>query len=129
VAALVCLTDRRGSHLATLLRREGFHIYQTYTPDHAVCLCVQHFVNAVILDEELFVETNGWSIAQSVKGVRPSVSVILVTNAEVLGGQKPKGVDFIVGKDDLSGLRRALETATRGYKIRPRTSVESETIQ
>lgn len=129
MAAVICLTDRRRSDIATLLCREGYHVYSTYTADHAVCLCVQHYVSAVILDQELFVETNGWSIAQSIKGVRPSVCVILMSDARVLGSELPKGVDFVVAKDDHAALVRAIEIARSGFSIRPGTSTNTETIQ
>lgn len=129
MAAVVCLTDRRRSRLATLLRRGGHHVYPTYTADHAVCLCVQHYVDAIVLDQELFVETDGWSVAQSVKGVRPTVRVILATDAMMLSRKRPKGVDAVVNKDDLDTLHAALNPghdASRRSFTRPS---ESKTIQ
>lgn len=108
MAAVVCLTDRRRSPLASLLRRDGHHVYSTYTADHAVCLCVQHYVDAVVLDQDLFVETDGWSIAQSIKGVRPTVRVILVTDAVMLSRKGPACVDAIVNRNDLDALEEAI---------------------
>lgn len=129
MAAIVCLTDRRRSSLTSLLRRDGHHVYSTYTADHAVCLCVQHYVDAVVLDQDLFVETDGWSVAQSIKGVRPTVRVILVTDAVMLSRKRPKCVDVIVNQSDLGALQAAIGRGQKDSNLSINRRNESKTIQ
>lgn len=129
MAAVVCLSDRRRSPLAALLRRDGHHVYSTYTADHAVCLCVQHYVDAVVLDQDLFVETDGWSIAQSIKGVRPTVRVILVTDAAMLSKNHPKGIDAVVNRNDADALEAAIDHGGRESRTPLGRGNESNTIQ
>ncbi len=129
MAAIVCLTDRRGTHICSALSDAGHHVYTAYTADLVVCLCVQHYVDVAVLEQDLFIETNGWSIAQSIKAVRPSVRVILVTDAEMLTSTLPTGVDTVIHSDDLKGLVQAVEQAGRSNDGIDMTGSQSHTIQ
>lgn len=68
----------------------------TYTPDHAVAICVNNKVDAVVLDQQHFIETEGWSVAKSLKMIRASVCVILVVRGRVVDESLPEGVDAVV---------------------------------
>lgn len=57
-------------------------------------------VDAVILDQNFFVETDGWSVAQSLKLIKANLCVLLVSRAQRLHGSLPKGVDAIVSQQN-----------------------------
>src|SRR5438105_4316203 len=51
---------------------------------HTVAICVNNPVEAVILDQEHFIQTEGWSVAQSLKLIRRNLCVVLVERGEKL---------------------------------------------
>jgi hypothetical protein len=67
-------------------------------------MCVNRQYAAVVLDQELFIEVDGWNGAQSLKLVRPSLRVILITRGTPLGGKPPKGVNARISQHQLSRL-------------------------
>ena len=97
MASVIYITDRTGSRFARRMRAAGHHVYESFTPDHAVVTCVKHYVDFAVLDQGIFVETDNWSVAQSIKTVRPSIAVALVSDADMRGDSKPTGVDVILG--------------------------------
>jgi DNA-binding response OmpR family regulator len=107
---LLLLIDRRGSPLSKILSRNGYTVIETFTTDQAVAVCVNNVVQAVILDQDFFVETDGWSVAQSVKLIRPHVCVMLVSRAMRLVNELPTGVDVMVSDREPLQLISALET-------------------
>jgi hypothetical protein len=68
-------------------------------------------MDAVVLDQAHFVETEGWSVAQSLKMVCRSLLVILIVRGTLLGGALPQGVDCVVLENDSAGLLKALKQA------------------
>src|SRR3954469_18175891 len=97
---IVLLADRRNSQTATTLKGLGYRLVTTFTPDHAVGICVNNRVDAVILDQEHFIQTEGWSVAQSIKMIRSKVCVILVVRGKILTNTLPPGVDAVVPESD-----------------------------
>lgn len=93
---VLCVVDRRRNPVARTLRRAGFVILETFTTDQAVALSVSNRIDCVVLDQEFFVETDGWSVAQSLKLVRPNMCILLVSRAAHLNDRLPKSVDAIV---------------------------------
>ena len=93
---VLLLIDRRQSRTARLLRDSGYNVMTTYTPDHAVAICVNNKVDAVVLDQQHFIETEGWSVAKSLKMIRASICVILVVRGKVVDTSLPEGVDALV---------------------------------
>lgn len=78
------------------LRRAGYAVIETFSPDQAVAIAVANQVLLAVLDQEFFVETDGWSVAQSLKLVRPNLSVVLISRAARLHGGPPQGVDMLL---------------------------------
>ena len=101
---VLLLVDRRQSRTARLLSDYGFHVITTYTPDHAVATCVNNKIDMVILDQQHFVETEGWSVAKSIKMVRASICVILVVHGKVIAEDMPEGIDAVITERDHRGL-------------------------
>ncbi len=101
---ILLVADRRSTYTARLLQREGYGVVTTYTVDHAVAMCVNRQYAAVVLDQDLFIEVDGWNVAQSIKLVRPGVCVILVLRGVPLRGKPPKGVDGRISQQNLSKL-------------------------
>lgn len=85
---------------------------ETFTTDQAVALCVSNKIDAVVLDQEFFVETDGWSIAQSIKLVKPRICVVLATRARALNDRLPKGVDAMVTHNDTKAILDTLYEIT-----------------
>lgn len=106
---ILLLVDRRQSRTARILKDLGYGIMTTYTPDHAVAICVNNRVDAVVLDQQHFIETEGWSVANSLKMIRSTICVILVVRGKVLVPNPPNGVDAIVADRDEDALLRILE--------------------
>ena len=105
-ATVLCLVDRRRAHLTNAVEVAGYRVLEALTTDHAVALCAQRAVDAALLDQGVYTETADWSVAQSMKLVRPSVFVVLMTRATLIGPALPKGVDAVVSR---RGSKAAVE--------------------
>ncbi len=108
-ATVLLLADRRHSQTAKALRNSGYRLMTTFTPDHAVAICVNNHVDAVVLDQEHFIVTEGWSVAQSLKMIRRSMSVILVVRGKIVRGWLPDGVDAVVPDGDADATIKAVK--------------------
>lgn len=106
---ILLLVDRRQSRTARMLKTSGYNITTTYTPDHAVAICVNNRIDAVVLDQQHFIETEGWSVAKSLKMIRGNVCVVLVVRGRILSHSLPEGVDAIVAESDGNELLETLE--------------------
>ena len=112
---VLLLLDRRGSNLIKRrLLRANYVVLETYTTDHAVAVCVNQPVDAAILDVSLFVETGGWSVAQSLKAVKPNLCVLLISNARKLTKKLPKGIDAMINGDETDDVMAELERMIEG---------------
>ena len=103
-ATIVLLADRRQSQTAKALKGSGYRVVTTFTPDHAVAMCVNNTVHAVILDQEHFIQTDGWSVAQSLKMIRNRICVVLVVRGKIIARELPTGVDAVVPEHDGAAL-------------------------
>ena len=112
---IVLLADRRHSRTAKALKGLGYRLVTTFTPDHAVAICVNNSVDAVILDQEHFIQTEGWSVAQSLKMIRRNLCVILVVRGKLVGGDLPNGVDAVVPDHDAQALTTSLKHMLKGF--------------
>jgi PleD family two-component response regulator len=112
---IVLLADRRHSQTAKALKSLGYRLVTTFTPDHAVAMCVNNPVDAVILDQEHFIQTEGWSVAQSLKMIRRNLCVLLVVRGKLVGGDLPDGVDAVVPEHDAQALTAKLKQLLKGY--------------
>lgn len=109
-ATVLLLADRRRSQAAKILRDSGYRLLTTFTPDHAVALCVNsNDIRVAVLDQEHFVTTDGWSVAQSLKMVRRNMCVVLVARGKIMGHSLPEGVDAIVIDRDAPALTKAIK--------------------
>jgi len=112
---IVLLADRRQSQTARVLKGSGYRLMTTFTPDHAVAICVNNPVDAVILDQEHFIQTEGWSVAQSLKLIRHSLCVILVVRGKIVGSDLPRGVDAVVPDHDAQALLATLKHLLKAF--------------
>jgi response regulator RpfG family c-di-GMP phosphodiesterase len=116
---ILLLVDRRQSRTARVLKELGYGIMTTYTADHAVAICVNNRVDAVLLDQPHFIETEGWSVAKSIKMIRARICVILVVRGKVITPELPEGVDAVVAERDHERLMQIME------RILPRSSTQA----
>ncbi|HEY2914702.1 MAG TPA: hypothetical protein VGK21_15160 [Candidatus Angelobacter sp.] len=112
---IVLLVDRRNSQTAKALKSSGYRLMTTFTPDHAVAICVNNPVDAVILDQEHFILTKGWSVAQSLKLIRNNLCVILVVRGKIVGSDLPAGVDAVVPDHDPLALTATIKHLLKGF--------------
>lgn len=112
---IVLLADRRHSQTAKALKGSGYRLVTTFTPDHAVAICVNNPVDAVILDQEHFVQTEGWSVAKSLKMIRQKLCVVLVVRGKIVGSDLPSGVDAVVPDHDAQALLSTLKHLLKAY--------------
>lgn len=112
---IVLLADRRNSQTAKALKSIGYRLMTTFTPDHAVAICVNNPVDVVILDQEHFIQTEGWSVAQSLKLIRRSLCVVLVVRGKIVGSDLPTGVDAVVPDHDPVALTATLKHILKGF--------------
>src|SRR5215470_11851260 len=114
-ATVLLLADRRSSQTAKTLKNSGYRLMTTFTPDHAVAICVNNPVDAVVLDQEHFVETEGWSVAQSLKMIRNNLCVILIVRGKMVGNKLLMGVDAMVQEHDSQALVASLKNLLQGF--------------
>lgn len=112
---VLLLADRRTSQTAKALKGSGYRLMMTFTPDHAVAICVNNTVDAVVLDQEHFIQTEGWSVAQSLKMIRRTICVILVVRGKILSNNLPAGVDAVVPESDPQALLVSLKNLLKGF--------------
>ena len=112
---IVLLADRRNSQTAKVIKGLGYRLMTTFTPDHAVAICVNNPVDAVILDQEHFIQTEGWSVAQSLKLIRNNLCVVLVVRGKIVGSDLPTGVDAVVPDHDVISLTATLKHLLKGF--------------
>lgn len=114
-ATILLLADRRTSQTAKALKGSGYRLMMTFTPDHAVAICVNNTVDAVILDQEHFIQTEGWSVAQSLKMIRRTICVVLVVRGKIVGNDLPTGVDAMVPESDPQALLVSLKNLLKSF--------------
>jgi len=93
---ILLLVDRRTSVLKRHLVENGFQVVESYTTDRAVAICVNNSIDAAVIDQDCFVETDGWSVAQSLKAVKSHLCVVLVSPATRVRRALPVGIDAMV---------------------------------
>ena len=106
---VLLLADRRQSNIRNALRSAGYNVILTFTTDHAVALCVNRGVEAVIVDQEHFVVTEEWSVAQSLKMIKARMCVILMVRGKIRGHSLPAGVDAVVAESDTQELLKTIK--------------------
>src|SRR5215469_2039662 len=106
---ILLLADRRRSHTDKALRAAGYRVMLSFTPDHAVAVCVSNQVDAVVVDQEHFVVTQNWSVAQSLKMIKPRICVVLMVRGEIVREEVPAGVDAIIAVGDTQALLSRLK--------------------
>jgi DNA-binding response OmpR family regulator len=114
-AIIVLLADRKHSQTSRVLKTPGYKVVTTFTPDHAVAICVNNPVNIVILDQEHFVQTEGWSVAKSIKMIRNNACVVLIVRGKIVGNDLPDGVDAVVPDHDAPALLATVKHLLKSY--------------
>jgi hypothetical protein len=61
------------------------------------------------------VQTEGWSVAQSLKMIGRSICVILVVRGKIVCNQLPEGVDAMVPESDPQALLVSLKDLLKGF--------------
>ena len=93
---VLLLADRRNSNFKKTLGKAGFRVVESFTTDHAVAVCANNRIDAVVLNQNWFLETEGWSVARSLKAVKPSTRVLLILETHRVSPELPDGVDAMI---------------------------------
>src|SRR5215813_4967722 len=129
---VLLLTDRRRSVLKRQLTKTGYLVAETFTPDQAVAICANSPVDAVVIDQSFFVETDGWSVAQSLKAVKAHICVVLVISVEKFTDDLPQGVDAMTAGENPTELLACLERLfhqSEGATQTAHTSAKGEIVR
>jgi len=109
---ILCVTrsDMRVKTFQSVLGSAKYEVISAFTSDQAVAFCINNAVTAVVLDSE-FLTVEGWSVAQTFKGLRPGLPVLLFVEDDH-HGPIPQSVDAIAKTSDdiLQELQRLLES-------------------
>jgi hypothetical protein len=75
-------------------------------------------VEAIVIDECLLASVDGWSVAQSVKMVKPSIPVILLCHGPLTSASLPDSVDCLASDADVQQLAAVLKQCVRTGRSR-----------
>jgi len=95
---LLFLREHR-AELERVLREHDYTVVVPTAADQAVALCLHNKFHAALIDEVTLTQTEDWSLAQSLKMVRPHVPVLLLVKASD-SKQQPmlEGIDCVVSE-------------------------------
>ena len=102
------------------LGRSGLHVLSAATRDRGVAVCVAETVAVAVLDGESIRGEEG-SVAQSLKMVRPNLSIILLDERK-RRSNIPKGIDVVVPVGDTEMLLRKIEELLNSGKQESRAA-------
>ena len=107
---ILLLLDMHSAFIERLLRQSGYPVATTNSPQHTVAVCMSNAVSAVIIDQCLLGNAEGWSLPQSIKMVKAGVPVILLCHGPIPENvELPAAVDEVVSDADLQTLLAALK--------------------
>lgn len=106
---ILLLLKTHSRFLVGFLQKNGYAVSEAHSPDDLVALCLSNPATAVIVDICQLGEIEGWSVAQSIKMVKSSLTVILLCHGAIPEKvELPTGVDALTSDSDLEGLLRIL---------------------
>jgi DNA-binding NtrC family response regulator len=111
--SLLCLCDRRRKPIARVLRRSGYFVAEAFSTDQAVAMAFSNYFDLAVLDQDLFIEIEGWTVAQSLKAVKPNICIILISKSKRLSNALPRDIDAMVEDEDDEDLIRCVEELLR----------------
>ncbi len=117
IPTVVCLVDRRRNARTRALRRAGFNVLESFTTDQTVAICVNNAVDCVLLDQEFFLEVDGWSVAQSIKLIKANLCVVLISRAPNLTEAMPRGVDEVIRYDEPQKVAEVIRRLVSGQEV------------
>lgn len=110
---VLLLLKTHSRFLVGFLQNNGYAISEAHSPDHLVALSLSNPAIAVIVDICQLGEIEGWSVAQSIKMVKPSITVILLFHGAIpVRVDLPTGVDALIVDSDLQELLTTLDRYT-----------------
>lgn len=104
---ILCVT--RSAQTADLLHgalenKKGA-VLTAFTADVAVAFCLNNHVDAVVLGSELL--DDKWTVAQTLKSIRPTLPILLFTDAAIAPGTLSY-IDAVIPSKGLSEITRVL---------------------
>ena len=100
VLCVGCTAEQRRS-LRSRLKSFGYALSEVSSGHERVAVCASNAIQGVLLDAAFLDQVEGWSLAQSLKMVRPSVSILLLdTERQVRSSALPNGIDAVCRTHD-----------------------------
>jgi DNA-binding response OmpR family regulator len=99
---ILCLAQPSANVSSTLrkIKRTGFDVSMAFTADQVVAECIGNPVAAVVLDAA-FIRNDDWSVAKSLKLVRPGLPILLLDRRDVSRRNGlPECIDAAAKADD-----------------------------
>jgi len=113
---ILLLLDMHSAFIERLLRQYGYPVALTNSPQHTVAVCMSNPVSAVVIDQCLLGNAEGWSLPQSIKMVKAGIPVILLCHGPIPENvELPAAVDEIISDSDLQSLLAALKRLLPNY--------------
>lgn len=110
---ILLLLKTHSPFLVGFLQKNGYAVVEAHSPDHLVALCLSNPATAVIVDICELGEIEGWSVAQSIKMVKSSLTVMLLCHGAMPEKiELPTAVDALASDSDLPGLLTFLDRNT-----------------
>jgi len=107
---ILLLLDTHSPHLQRVLQLRGYKVCTANSPDHAVAICAANKIAAVVLDQCLMAEIEGWSLAKSLKMVCSGIAVVLLCHGPMPEKvELPSHVDCVVSDTDMQTVFEALK--------------------
>ena len=94
VLCVGCTAEQRRS-LRSRLKSFGYALSEVSSGHEGVAFCASNAIQGVLLDAAFLDQVEGWSLAQSLKMVRPSVPILLLDTRHVHSSALPNGIDAV----------------------------------
>jgi len=85
-------------------------VLTAFTADVAVAFCLNNYVDAVVLGSELL--DDKWTVAQTLKSIRPTLPILLFTDAAIAPGALSY-IDAVIPSTGLSEIASVLAKLLR----------------
>ena len=83
------------------LKSFGYALSEVSSGHEGVAVCASNIIQGVLLDATLLDQVGDWSLAQSLKMVRPALPILLLdTQRHVRSSALPEGIDAVCRTHD-----------------------------
>ena len=100
------------------IKTSGYQIALAATAIQAVAISVGNLVSAVVLDAD-FIRNEDWSVAKSLKLVKPSLPILLLDPKDISRNALPANIDAVSNHDSTDDILAKLKHLLDGGSVVP----------